>query len=532
MRVVDTMIAFPALLVTIYLATILGPSLGLFGLALGLAIPSAFRFARIVSTLALSIGGRDYLHAARVIGVRPPRLLLRYILPNMAETLIIGFAVGVSGAVLALSGLSFLGLGVQPPDFDWGSLLTEGVNSFYLTPAAALGPMVFIGATALAFGFSGEALARVINPLLRVAAQPQALHTAVRVRSGTPADDVERTDTPSSGERQMGGRDEAALEVLNLRVQFPRGAGVVNVVSNVSFVMREGEVLGIVGESGSGKTMTALAIAQLVPYPGRVSGEVKMLGQPLRALSPAALARFLGTDLSFVFQDPMSSLNPALTIGTQVTESVEHHRRVRHSAAIQLAIARLREVNIPAAEHAIQRHPHELSGGMRQRAMIAMGLMNEPKLLICDEPTTALDVTIQAQIMDLLAEVNAKRKLATILISHNLGLVKQNCSRVLVMYAGRIVEDMPTDRLLVDPLHPYTRALLAAVPDISRPRRQSLAFIPGEAPDPSSPPSGCPFHPRCPAVKERCLVESPPLLTRSNGRRVACWVANEDSSGE
>jgi peptide/nickel transport system permease protein len=299
-------------------------------------------------------------------------------------------------------------------------------------------------------------------------------------------------------------------------------------VDGVSFAVRKGEMLGIVGESGSGKTMTFMAISQLVSYPGKVSGSVKLNARELEHIPVQELDKLLGSKVAVVFQDPMSSLNPALKVGTQLTEAVEVHQRVSKRDAVGLAVERLREVNVAAPEHQLQRYPHELSGGMRQRAMIAMGLMKEPSLLMADEPTTALDVTIQAQIMDVLNRINRTHGTAIILISHNLGLISQNCQRVLVMYAGRIVEDLTIDQLAAAPLHPYTRALLATVPDLERPRDEALATIKGQAPDMAALPAGCPFHPRCPLAVDRCASQRPPLVTRPDGQRVACWVANQD----
>jgi peptide/nickel transport system permease protein len=299
--------------------------------------------------------------------------------------------------------------------------------------------------------------------------------------------------------------------------------GGVEVVSGVSFGLAAGEVIGLVGESGSGKTMTALGIARLLPASATVAGGVTLLGRDLATMTKREVARFLGTELAVVFQDPMSSFNPALTMGTQLTEGAREHRGLDRRQAAETAIARLLEVNFAAPQRVLREYPHQLSGGMRQRAMIAMGLMNEPRLLICDEPTTALDVTIQAQIMDVLARVNREHGVAVILISHNLALVRQSCERILVMYAGRIVEDLPSERLLTGARHPYTRSLLAAVPDLQRRRGGRLANIPGQPPDLASMPGGCPFHPRCPLAQDVCRSSRPPLETASDGTRVACW---------
>jgi oligopeptide/dipeptide ABC transporter ATP-binding protein len=324
--------------------------------------------------------------------------------------------------------------------------------------------------------------------------------------------------------------DDAALEVRDLVVAFPGDDGPVEVVKGISFTVRRGQMLGIVGESGSGKTMTALAIAQLTPFPGRLAGTVRLHGEDVARLTHSELSKLYARELAVVFQDPSAALNPAARIGTQMTYGVRIHRKLRRRAALKLAADRLRETHLPAAERQLHRYPHELSGGMRQRVMIAMGLMSEPSLLIADEPTTALDVTVQAQIMELLQEVHAAHDTAVILISHNLALVSQSCHRVVVMYAGRIVEELDAEQLRTDPLHPYTQALLASVPEIGHRRGEPLGYIPGEMANLADPPPGCAFHPRCPLALDRCRVELPLLLTRESerGRRVACHVANND----
>jgi peptide/nickel transport system permease protein len=529
LRAIDALLAFPAIIVAIFVGAIMGP--GALGATVGVGIAISFSFARVASTLALSVGGREYVVAARVLGVSRIRRFLRYVLPNIAETMVITTSVQIGNSIVFISSLSFLGLGVQPPLYDWGSMLTQGVQAFYLTPAAALAPAAAIALSALAVGFAGEALARAMNPLLWE--RGDRAH-AERTPSEAPIELLPGFGAASAAPAANGGNGHGAvstapvLQVDDLVVSYPSGAGAVEVVSGVSFTVARGETVGIVGESGSGKTMTAMAIAQLTPHPGEVSGTVRLDGQDLAELRPGSLDEYLGTDLAVVFQDPMSSLNPALKVGRQLTESAEVHRDLSRAAATEEAVARLYEVNMPTPERQLERYPHELSGGMRQRAMIAMGLMNEPSLLIADEPTTALDVTIQAQIMDLFAKVNQTHGTAVILISHNLALVKQTCHRVLVMYAGEIVEEIPSDRLLVDPLHPYTQALIAVVPDLVRPRDQPLASIAGSAPDLADLPAGCPFHPRCPLAVDKCRTRRPPLAPHGSGRRVACWVANED----
>jgi oligopeptide/dipeptide ABC transporter ATP-binding protein len=530
LRVIDTMLSFPALLTAIFVTVIIGR--GGAGAMIGAGIAFSFSLARVSSTLALAVGGRDYISAARVLGVPTPRLFLRYVLPGIAEPLIVATSVIVTASIITVSALSFLGLGVQAPAFDWGGMLITGIRSIYVTPAAALGPAAAIAISAIAFGFTGEAIARAMNPRLWTQSTEKSRgprDSGVVTERSTP--DAPPVRVGSTGELGTRDQPDLALDVRDLVVTFPTTRGPVEVVKGVSMAVPVGEVVGIVGESGSGKTMTALAIAQLTPYPGRVTGRIEMFGENAFTLPRRRLNRLLGTKLAVIFQDPMSSLNPALRIGTQLTQGVRVHRKLSKKEATRLAISALTEVHIPGAERQLSRFPHEFSGGMRQRAMIAMGLMKEPALLLADEPTTALDVTVQAQVMELLSEVNRTHRTAVILISHNLALVNQNCHRVLVMYAGRIVEDMDAGQLGTNPLHPYTQALLRALPDIGRSRSDLLASIPGEVPDIASPPPGCAFHPRCPLALERCTHELPALLRRPDGRRVACHVVNADIDG-
>jgi peptide/nickel transport system permease protein len=515
LRVIDSLLAFPAILIAIFVSAIVGP--GALGATLGVGLAASFGFARMASALTLAIGGREYIAAARVLGIRRLRVLARYVLPNVAETLVIGTTVAISSSLIAVSSLSFLGLGVGAPAFDWGRMLTEGVQAIYVTPVAALAPALAIAITALAFGFAGEALARAMNPTL----------WTVQSDRQTGASHAEQDVALAASSPVGTGHGGTVLTVRDLVIEFPGPEGYHRVVDGVTFTLHHGDRVGIVGESGSGKTMTALAIMQLVPFPGIVHGSVVLNGQDLALLRPRERDHVLGTDLAVVYQDPQSSLNPALTIGTQLVEGAEIHRHLRRRHARAIAIDRLREVNMPAPAVQLQRHPHQLSGGMRQRVMIAMGLMNEPAVLVADEPTTALDVTIQAQIMDVLERINQERQAAVVLISHNLGLVSQNCNRVLVMYAGRVVEDISVELLRSGARHPYTRALLGSVPSLTRPTER-LEFIAGQSPDPANLPTGCPFHPRCLLAVDRCRVERPPLEPRAVGGAVACWVADDD----
>ncbi|HET6197926.1 MAG TPA: dipeptide/oligopeptide/nickel ABC transporter permease/ATP-binding protein, partial [Acetobacteraceae bacterium] len=414
LRLIEVLLGFPGILLAIFITAIIGPSIEGAVVAIGIAFSP--EFARLASTLALSVGGRDYVAAARVLGVDRLRLLRRHVLPNIAETLTISVFSTTGAALIAVSSLSFLGLGVQPPRFDWGRMLVEGVESFYETPVAALAPAVMIAATGLALGFFGEALARAMNPLLW---SPDAATAPLDVLAShaRPAPTV--TDAVTTATAPL-------LEVAGLTVSYPAPHGEVTAVDEIDFSVADGEIVGIVGESGSGKTQTALAIARLVSYPGRVTARrLTFAGRDLLSADTRALDRFLGSRLALVFQDPMSSLNPALSIGTQVAEPATVHQGMRRAAALRRAADRLGEVHIPRPENRLTQYPHEFSGGMQQRVMIAMGLMNNPALIIADEPTTALDVTIQAQILQLLARLRTERRLALLLITHDLQIVRR-----------------------------------------------------------------------------------------------------------
>jgi oligopeptide transport system ATP-binding protein len=314
------------------------------------------------------------------------------------------------------------------------------------------------------------------------------------------------------------------LAVRDLRVELPTEAGVVHAVNGVGFGISSGEVLGLVGESGCGKSMTALSLMQLIPEPGRiVDGAIEFKGRDLLGLSDADMQRVRGNEMGIVFQDPMSSLNPVMTVGRQLTEQLELHRDISRREARQSSIDLLKLVGIPNPARRIDDHPFEFSGGMRQRVMIAMAISCNPQLLIADEPTTALDVTIQAQILNLLQKLRQELEMSILLISHDLGVIAGIADRVAVMYAGKIVETAQVDELFTDPRHPYTVGLLNSVSRFDRPRVEHLPTIAGQPPDLIDPPPGCPFWARCShRLDPRCKTEEPPLREVAPGHWVAC----------
>jgi peptide/nickel transport system ATP-binding protein len=321
------------------------------------------------------------------------------------------------------------------------------------------------------------------------------------------------------------------LEVDHLQVQFFTRRGTVQAVRDVSFTIDPGETLGLVGESGSGKSVTAQALLGLTELPGRVTGgDVRWKGKSLLADGGAALRDVRGHEIAMVFQDPMTSLNPLFTIGTQITEVMRRHLKMGRAAARARAVELLDLVGIANPAERVKQYPHEMSGGMRQRVLIAMALACEPQLLIADEPTTALDVTIQAQILELIAELQQRLGLAVLLITHDLGVVAGLCDRVAVMYSGKLVELATAEELYGDPGHPYSAGLLRSTPrlDVMLPR---LVSIEGAPPDLVAPPPGCAFAPRCALADATCRSDSPALETHRSGRKVACWHAFEVRNG-
>jgi len=323
------------------------------------------------------------------------------------------------------------------------------------------------------------------------------------------------------------------LSIRDLKTYFrAEEGGVIKAVDGASLHIRPREILGVVGESGSGKSITAMSVLRLIPSPpGYIAGgEILFDGESLLAKSEKEMRQIRGKDISMIFQEPMSSLNPAYTVGYQIAENVQLHQKVTKKEAFERAVEMIRLVGIPSPEKRVQDYPFQMSGGMRQRVMIAMALSCQPRLLIADEPTTALDVTIQAQILRLILDTREKVGSAIMLITHDLGVVAELCERVVVMYAGKVVEVAYAYDLFNHPSHPYTMGLLQSIPRLDE-TRERLSIIPGSIPNPARMPAGCRFHPRCGFVSERCLTEEPPLVSPKPGQWVSCWlVSNGDRS--
>ena len=324
---------------------------------------------------------------------------------------------------------------------------------------------------------------------------------------------------------------EKMLEVKGMRTSFFTHVGEVKAIRGVDFYLDKGEAVGIVGESGSGKSVTSLSVMRLLQFPGKLTGgEVFFDGEDLAKKSDKEMQTIRGNEISMIFQDPMTSLNPVFTIGNQIMEAIIKHQKLSKEQARQKAIEMLKLVGIPSPEKRIDQYPHEFSGGMRQRAMIAMALSCEPKLLIADEPTTALDVTIQAQILELMKDLKDRLNTSIILITHDLGVVADVCTRIIVMYGGLIMEEGTTEEIFYKPQHPYTLGLMRSIPKMSdKENKERLIPIDGTPPDLLKPPAGCPFAPRCDHAMKICMTQMPEYTKSSDTHRAACWLLHPDA---
>ncbi|MER7070261.1 dipeptide/oligopeptide/nickel ABC transporter permease/ATP-binding protein [Terrabacter sp. NPDC000476] len=512
---VNVFVAFPGLLLVLVFAVIFGVGARGAVLAIGLAVAPGL--ARLCHTLIAGVTGLEYVAAARIAGVNRFRIMARHVLPNVAEPLVVNVTITAGAILLSFAGLSFLGLGVQAPEYDWGRLMQDGLSGIFVHPLAALGPGVMVVLAGLAFNLTGEAIAGVFG----ISAPTTTGTGTTRVATG------EVAETGISHDRADAG---LVLDVRDLSVAFPGAHGPVRPVRGVSFGIAAGEAVGVVGESGSGKSLTALSIAGLVEEPASIDARhLAFCGTDLLEEPASGRTRdeLLGTSLAVVFQDPMTSFNPTMRIGAQLAEVGRHHLGLDRRQASDRAVDRLGAVRVRDPERRARQYPFEFSGGMRQRAMIGMGLMGSPRLIIADEPTTALDVTVQSQVLALLQDVRRREGAALLLISHDVSVVADVCDRVLVMYAGRIVEDLPTADLHTRARHPYTRALVAAVPAMTTDVDAPLATIPGQPVEPAHVPVGCAYAARCPLATDRCREQDPILTAGPGGSRVACWHADE-----
>ena len=509
MRGVDMLMAFPYLLLALAIVAALGP--GLLNALLAIAVVNIPFFARSVRGATLGLVQREFIEAARLSGYSNARIILSELLPNVLPVIVITMSTTVGWMILETAGLSFLGLGAQPPQADLGSMLGDGRNLVITAPHVSIVPGVLILVLVIGINLLGDGLRDVLDP---------------RLKSGALSRPVARTAV-AEGRTSGTGDKGALLEVRNLRTEFHIGQRVLKAVGGIDFVLQPGESLGIVGESGSGKSVTALSILGLVPTPPGIvaGGEIRFAGRDLLRLPMRDLQDIRGNRIAYIFQDPLTTLNPLMRVGHQVTETLIRHQGLGGSAARRQAEELLDAVGIPQPRTKFDAFPHELSGGQRQRVVIAMALANRPDLIIADEPTTALDVTTQARVLALLNDLRRQSGAALMFITHDLGVVSELCERVLVMYAGKVVESGPVGEVFAAPRHPYTRALLACVPVLGEPER-ALDAIPGLPPPVDDLPEGCAFAPRCPLAMAECRRGEILLARTGEGRRSRCirWM--------
>jgi peptide/nickel transport system permease protein len=504
-RSMEAIVCFPPILLTLLVVTLMGP--GAATLIVALTILYAPGYARVAFAATLAARGLDYVTAQEALGARPVRILARTILPNVAPPLLVQFSLTVAAAMVLESGLSFLGLGVVPPAPSWGLMIRGARSTMEQAPWLLLWPCLALAGTILAFNMLCDRLRDVLDPRAGAQGTGWLVRMGARIMpSGAPA-------SPSL----------LSVEGLTIEVDTPNGP--VRPVRDIRLSLVPGETLALVGESGSGKTLTGLALLGLLPASMRiVSGQALFVDRAGRTSDLVQLPEpdmrcLRGSEVAMVFQDPSSSLNPVHRIGDQVAEAIRAHREISRRDAAAEAETWLKDVGLPDPRLRAHAYPHELSGGQRQRAMIATAVANGPRLLVADEPTTALDVTVQAQILDLFAALKTKRDMGLIFITHNLAVVSEIADRVCVMYAGEIVEEGPVAEVFAQPRHPYTAALLASVPEGDS---AQLSAISGTVPPPDALPAGCSFAPRCGQATEGCRGARPAFVEVGPARASRC----------
>jgi peptide/nickel transport system permease protein len=501
---IDLALSTPALIVVLVVISVLPRNMLAAMVTIG--VLSAPSVARIVRGVVLPVREELYIAAAQVSGLSRPYIIGRHVLPRVAGVVIVQTALFAAGAVGITGGLAYLGVLSQSVP-TWGAMIQDGITVLRVDPWLILPPGIAIGLTVLAFTLLGDA---VRDATAEAWAAPVARK---RDRQYRKAD-----------RRQLAAADPSALlSVERLTVSLPSHNGDrMPIVQDLTFQINEGETVGIVGESGCGKTMTAMAILGILPGGGRIeSGGIFYGGRNLPTLSDRDVARIRGKKIALISQEPMVSLTPTFRVGWQIAQLVRHHQGVSRPAARARAIELLRQVKLPEPEFIARRYVHELSGGMAQRVAIARALAGDPKLLIADEPTTALDVTVQAEILELLRELKRSRKMSILLISHDWGVVADLCDRAVVMYAGEAVESAAIVPIFHQPLHPYTEALLDSNPHHA-PGSDQLHAIQGAVPRPGAWPEGCHFHPRCTYATHACREAPISLQHPAPGRETRC----------
>ena len=510
-RILDIFMAIPTILLAICVVAVLGG--GVPNMILAFTITCVPKFARIVRSSVLVVKENEYVEAAAAVGSRKLRTLMTHLIPNTLGTTLVQLTMNISYIILSTAALGYLGLGVPAPAPEWGRMLSEAREFMRSEPYLILIPGIIIVLTTLSFNLLGDGLRDAMDPKLRGFRKR-------KVRTFLPDKKMEEAS------------DEELLRIRDLSVLYQTPENNVYAVNDVSLVLNKGESLGIVGETGAGKTTLAMSILRLLPKGVGVpyAGDILFKGKSIHAMTERELRAIRGNRISMIFQDPMTSLNPVLTVGEQIAEVLRQHG----SSAVQaeLRVNELLElVGIDPSRKTC--YPHQLSGGMKQRIVIAIALACEPDLLIADEPTTALDVTIQSQVLAMIDEIQKKLQTALIMITHDFGIVAETCDKVAIMYAGEIIEFGEIEQVFDknNPHHPYTVGLFNSIPDLKSDQKR-LNPIPGLMPDPSDLPSGCVFADRCPYCTAHCVQEKPAVRRYEDGRQIKCHLYCHEETGK
>jgi peptide/nickel transport system permease protein len=509
----DVLFSLPIILLAMAVIIILTPSLD--NAMIGVGVAMSTRFTRLTRAVTLQEKQELYVDSARITGLSTTKILARYIAPNLLSSLIVQAAI-ISGAIILIGAtLSFLGIGASLDDPDWGVMLNRGRELFRVEGVwQIIPPGVALILTVLSFNLLGDAIRDAIG----------------RDSSNNALSITKRTEVaPATMAHAIG--DDVVLSVRDMDVEFPgQGGQVSQILEGVSLEVRAGETLGVVGESGSGKSMTMLSALGLTPVPGRMTrGSVRFDGKDVTDLTERDWQKIRGKDIGIIFQEPIAVLNPSIRVGLQIAEPLRIHFGMTKAEARTRAAELLAEVRVPDPERRLDQYPHEFSGGMAQRVGIAIALACEPKLLIADEPSTALDVTVQGQILDLMAEIQERHQMAIILITHDLGVIAEAADRVLVMYGGQVMETGTAQEVFYRPKHPYSKALLDTMPQ-SHDGDGELPVIQGMVPSATAWPAGCRFAPRCEFATEVCSSTMPPLESLGDDL-VRCVRTNEINLG-
>ena len=514
---VNVLLSLPGFIIIVTIAFVTGNNVPLIMTSLGVVFSAGL--ARIVRGSTQAARNLLYVDSARVSGMGTVRILFRHIFPNVTGPLIVQSFLFLSQAFLILTSLSFLGLGFDPQSPDWGQLVLQATTFISRRPWLMVPIGTALILTVLAFNQIGTGLRESLPH-----SRKESMLAALRPRKAEAPTNVAAPSASPPTLAVDDGPDVPILEVRNLTVSFPQPSGETAVVDRVSLSARRGEVLGLVGESGCGKTMTALAILGLVPSPGAMTADLISLdGHDLANMREQERARLRGTTVAMIGQEPMVALDPCFTVGSTLVEGLRVNAGLRKADARTRAMELLGTVGIARVKEVYASYPHQLSGGMAQRVAIALALTGSPRILIADEPTTALDVTIQAEILDLLLDLRDSEGMTILLVTHDLGVVADVCDRVAVMYAGEVIETGTAAEVLNTPEHPYTKGLLGAVPDLGA-RDRRLAAIPGRVPLPRDWPTGCRFYARCPIRVDACTTAGVPMLPEGAEHPARCLL--------